>query len=216
MEAVFVAADGLRPQTERAVRFAAAPGVVGNIGVFEIAAEVFLRVELFVERQHGRQQIHVHQNLAFRIVHDRAILGSIGHAFDRGPVLAFGDFLDGEFVFVARDKIDRRAGLEALLGLDRDLGADEPDDRRRIEFADHPGGFDVGLERRRGGMDDDELVRLHVLDDVGEFQSMRRRVDQLGAFDHRSGLGQPSRIPKRFDLALHLIARTGPTVVPVE
>ena len=146
----------------------------------------------------------------------RAVLVAIGHALDRRPVAALGDFLDGEFVFVAGDEIDRHAGLQTFLRLDRDLGADEPDDRRGIDFLYHPGGLAVGLERRRRGVNDDQFMGLQIVDDVREFQLVRRGVDQLGALDHRRGLGQPGRIPEGFDLALHLIARAGPAVVAVE
>ena len=62
---------------------------------------------------------------------------AIGQALDGGPVRAFGQFLDGEVIFVAGDEIELGAGLHAFIRLDRDLGADEADLGGGIDGADH-------------------------------------------------------------------------------
>ena len=47
--------------------------------------------------------------------------------------------------------------------------------------ADHARRLAVGLEAGRRGMDDDQLMRLHVVLDVLEGEIVRRRVDQLAS-----------------------------------
>ena len=46
--------------------------------------------------------------------------------------------------------------------------------------------------------------------------AVRRRVDELAAFDERGGLREPGRIPERPDLAARLIARAGAAVEAFE
>ena len=79
-----------------------------------------------------------------------------------------------------------------------------------------PRGLAVRLEAGRGGVDDDQLMRLHVLLDVLEGQIVRRRVDQARARHHRGGLGQPGGKPEALHLPLHLVARAGAAVIAVE
>ena len=57
---------------------------------------------------------------------------------------------------------------------------------------------------------------LHLRNDVLERQTVRRRIDQLRAFDQRRRLCEPGRIPERAHLALHLIAGAGAAVEAVE
>ena len=62
-------------------------------------------------------------------------------------------------------------------------------------------------------MDDDEVVTLHLWEDVVELQPMRRGIDQLRVCAQGGGLGQPGRIPEGAHLARILVARAG---APVE
>ena len=157
--AIIVAADRLRPKAERAARFAAAPRVKREVGVLEIAAEIAVDVEVaLVDRRHERQEVHIGQDLAILVVNDRAFGVAVGNALDLRPVQAFGDVLDREVEFVAGDEIERVRRFEALFRLDRDFGADEADLAGRIDRLDHLGRFDVGFERRRRSMHDDEFV----------------------------------------------------------
>src|SRR5271157_4130395 len=81
---VAVAADRLRPETERAARFAASPGVKGQIGVLQIADEVLSDVEVsFVDRRHEGQPVHVLEKGTRRIMNDQASPVSIRQAADR-------------------------------------------------------------------------------------------------------------------------------------
>ncbi len=103
-------ADGLRPQAEGAVRFAAAAGVQRHVGVQQVADEVILDPQVaLVDLGDERQLVHVLQHRAVLVVLDHAVGVAEGDAVDSGPVAALGDFLDGEVEFVAGHEVDRRA-----------------------------------------------------------------------------------------------------------
>ena len=124
--------------------------------------------------------------------------------------------LDGEVELLACHEIERRTGLQALLGLDHHLGADEADLEIRLQVAQHADRADVGVERRRRGMHDDEVVVLHLRRDIVPLQAMGRGIDELGVLDQCGRLRQPGRIPEGLHLTLHLVAGTGAAVVAVE
>ena len=63
-------------------------------------------------------------------------------------------------------------------------------------------------------MDDDELVTLHLWEDVVELQPMRRGIDQLRVCAEGGWLGQPGRIPKGAHLARILVAVLAPPSKP--
>jgi hypothetical protein len=63
---------------------------------------------------------------------------------------------------------------------------------------------------------DDEVLAANIGLNVLERKVVRRRVDQLGAFDEGCRLRKPSRLPKRAHLALHLVARAGTSIITVE
>ena len=215
--AVAVAADGLRPQAERAARFAAAAGVERNVRVLEIAAEIILDHEVaLVDRRDERQVVHVVQDFALVVVHDAAVGVAVGQARDAGEVAALGDLLDGEIELVARDEIDILAGQQAAVRIDRDLGADQADLELRIGRLERAHRPQVGLERRRRGVQHHQIALGCFRQDVVEAEPVRRRVDQLGALDQGGRLRQPGRIPERADLAAHLIARAGAAIEAVE
>ena len=134
----------------------------------QVAAEILLHVQLFVIGQHRGKFVHVHQDFALGIRDDLAGGIAIGQALDGRPVRAFRDFLDGEVIFIARHEIEFGAGGHAFHRLDRDLGADEADLGGGIEGADKARALAVGLEAGRGGVDDDQLMGLHIVFDVLE------------------------------------------------
>ena len=137
-------------------------------------------------------------------------------AGDAAEVASLGDFLDREIEFFARDEVDGRRSLEALLGLDRDLGPDHADLQARLDRLERLGCSDVDGERRGRGVQHHEIAVHGLGRDVVEFEAVGRRVDELGAFNERGGLGEPGRVPERLDLATHLIARAGAPVEAVE
>ena len=185
--------------------------------MLQIAAEIVLDREVaLVDRRHPGKRVHVVENLAVLVMNDGAFGVAVRKALDVAPGHAVGDFLDGEIEFIAGDEIDRASRDEALFGLDRDLGADEADFDVRIDRLDHLRRLHVRFERRRRGVHHDEVAVLQLRHDVLEAQAVRRRIDQLRAFDERGRLRQPGRIPERAHLALHLIAGAGAAVVAVE
>ena len=205
--AVGVAADGLRPQAEGAARFAAAAGVERDVRVQQITAEIILDGEIaLVDRRDERQFVHVVQDRPLLVVDDAARGVAVGQPLDAGEVAAFGHLLDGEIELVAADEVELFAGLQAAGRIDRDLGADHADLELRIEILERANRLDVGGKRRRRGVQHDEIALSRLRRDVGEAEPVRRRVDQLRAFDQRGRLRQPGRIPERLDLAAHLVA----------
>ena len=71
--AVTVAAHGLRPQAEGAVRFAAAAGVHRHVGVFQVADEIIFDLEVtLIDLGDEGQLIHVFECGALGVVHDHA------------------------------------------------------------------------------------------------------------------------------------------------
>ena len=105
-------------------------------------------------------------------------------------------------------KSTSRRGAEATEGVDRDLRADEAGLEARIGGLQRLDCFDVGRERRRRSVQDREIEVLRARATTsGEFDPVRRSVDQLAALNQRRRLREPVRIPERRDLALRLVAR---------
>jgi len=137
--AVTMAPVGLRPKAEGAPRFAAAPGVKRHIGMLEIAAEISLNIQVtLVDRRDEGQVVHVFEDRTVRRVLDLAVGVPAGEAKYGLPVPAVGDFLDGEIKFIARGEIHDRRGFQGFFGVDRRLGADQPDFQRRIGVLESP------------------------------------------------------------------------------
>ena len=162
-----MAADRLRPQAEGAAALAPAAGVEADIGVTEVTAEIILdlQVALIDRRDHG-QHVHVLDDRAILVADERSIWRAPGDAIDLLKRLALRDLQDREVIFLARDEIDVAAGGEALVRLDRDLRADEPDDRLRVARLDQRGGADVLPEARGRGVEDDQLLAVDLVRDV--------------------------------------------------
>ena len=135
---------------------------------------------------------------------------------DRIEGAALRHFLDREIELLAGDEVDGRRGLEAVFGLDRDLGADKADLQLRVGILQRLGDPDVGGEGRRRGVQHRQFVVAGERQNVVELEPRRRRVDQLAVGEEGRRLGEPSRVPERADLALGLIARTGAAVEAVE
>ncbi len=214
--AITMPSHRLRPQAESAARFAAPSRVERDVGMQQIAAVIVLDGEIaLVDRRHPGKSIHVLENFAVFVVNDDALAVAVGKPFDVAPGPAVGDFLDGEVEFVAGDEVHCRCGDEALLGLDCDLGSDEPDSDIRIDRLDHLGRLQVRFEGRGGGVHHHELTAAQLGGDVLEFQAVRRCIDQLRALHQSRRLREPGRVPEGAYLALHLVARAGPPVEAV-
>ena len=145
--AVAVAADRLRPETERAARFATAPGVDGDVGVLQVADKVVLDPQVpLVDVGYERQRVHVLDNGAVTVVDDHARTVAERDAVDRRQVTAVGDLLDREIELVAGHVVDAVALLQALSRLHGYLGADEADLQRRLVVLEGLGDFHIGGE----------------------------------------------------------------------
>jgi hypothetical protein len=103
--------------------------------MLEIAAEISLNVQVtLVDWRDERQVIHVFEDRPVRRVLDLAVGVPVGEGENRLPIPPVGDFLDGEIKFIARGEIDDRRGFQRCFGVDRSLGADQPDFQRRIRL----------------------------------------------------------------------------------
>jgi hypothetical protein len=103
--------------------------------MLEIAAEISLNVQVtLVDWRDERQVIHVFEDRPVRRVLDLAVGVPVGEGENRLPIPPVGDFLDGEIKFIARGEIDDRRGFQRSFGVDRSLGADQPDFQRQIRL----------------------------------------------------------------------------------
>ena len=214
--AVFVAADGLRPQAEGAARFAAAPGIEGDVRVLEIADEIILDLQVaLVDRRDEGQPVHVFQHGPLFVHLDRAVFVAIDQAGDGFPVAAFRDVADGEVVVLAGDEIDGFRFFQRGARIDRDIGADQADLDAGLGRLQPGRGLRVGGEGRRRGMQHREIVMRGLGDRLVGADAVRGGVDQLGIRHHGGELGEPGRIPVGLDLAPRLVARAGAAIESV-
>ena len=74
-DAVFVSADGLRPEAEGALGRAAAAGIHRNVGMQQVADEIFFDLQIaFIDIRHPRQRVHVRNHFALGVVFDFPVL----------------------------------------------------------------------------------------------------------------------------------------------
>ena len=188
----------LRPQAERASRRAAAPGVHRNVRILAVRTVVLQVVEVFfVNLGHERQLVEffVGERGPVGIVMLRAIL-LIADSADRAPVAALRHFEHRVVEFLARRDIDRRRQFQRLLRPRRRMSADHRDDRIRIRRLDCFRGARVHPERRRRGVNHDQVVILRLVDRHLDRVIVRRRVEQPRARNHPGRIRQPRRDTK--------------------
>src|SRR3981189_2283445 len=101
----------------------------------------------------------------------------------------------------ARHKIDVRAGIQRLIGLDVSGWPDESNLHAWVDFLDFPDELDVTLQTDRGCEESQKLVIFADLDCLLPIDFVRRRVQQPATGDHSRGVCQPNRVPVRFNLA---------------
>ena len=168
--AIALAADGLRPQTERALRAAAPAGVERDVRVKQVADEVVLDREIApIHVDDVRQRIHVLEDRAIGRVPDAAVLAE-AESEDVAQRPALGHFLDREVELVARDEVDGRRRGERFDGVNGHVGPDEPDPQIRIPGLHGLGHLHVGGKGRRARVQDRELVRVREGHDVVQRQ----------------------------------------------
>ena len=76
------------------------------------------------------------------------------------------------------------------------IGADKTDFEAGIRCFQCLDGLDVGGKRRRRCVQHHKVVVTRLRGDLGELDPMRRRIDQLAAFDQSGRLSEPGRIPE--------------------
>ena len=212
-----MAADGLGPEAEGALRRAAAPGVETQVRVQQIADEILLNLQIpLVRIDHPRQNVHVGDHFALAVVDDLPVGTAIRKAVDLRERPAFGDFFACEIKFLAPNPVNGRRGLERFSGQHRGVRADKPDGRGRVLLFDRLGHFAIVPQRRGGSVDDDVLEPARDFQTLLDSDVVGRAIEQL-AIRHQGGrLGQPGRVPIGGDLAPGLIARAGAAVKPIE
>ena len=94
------------------------------------------------------------------------------------------------------------ACLEAACGSTATLAPTRPTLRSGLRVLQRLDGLDVGRERRRRGVQHDEVVVVGLAHDVGRATGRCGGASiSLRALDQRGGLGEPGRIPEGLDLA---------------
>ena len=215
--AIFMAADGLGPQAEGAMRFTAAARIDRDIRVHQIADEIILDPEIAViDVGDERKLVHVLEHGPLAVMDDLAGGIAIAQAVDRLPGLTLGDLFDGEIELVARDKVEHRRGGEALLRLDSHFGADEADLEFRVTRLHRLRDLHVVREGRRRGVHHHQFIILGERQNLLHRRAGRRRIDQPAAGHQRRGLRQPGRIPEGADFAARLVARAGAAIEALE
>src|SRR5262245_30056881 len=96
------------------------------------------------------------------------------------------------------------------------MRADEAKQKFRVCVLQSLGNLHVIAKRRRAGVQHGQLVVGGHWQDIVERQSPRGRIDQTAAGHQRRGLGEPSRIPKRTNLALRLVTRSRASIEAFE
>ena len=74
------------------------------------------------------------------------------------------------------------------------------------------GDADVAGESGSAGEEHEQFVVLAGADRFFRRDVVRRGVEQARAFEHARGIGEPDRIPVRFDLTRRGPARTGASI----
>ena len=174
---IFVAGDCLRPETERAPRFATPARIERHVGVQHIAVVIIERDEVaLIDLGDPGQTVHVLDQRPFSGKIRFAILDD-GDADDAFQRRALGDLLDGEVEFAVAHEIDRRRRQYRRLVIDRHMGSAEPDQQVRIRRLVGFRHLDVVDERRCAGIDDEKFVLTRRPQQVIQVEPARRRVD---------------------------------------
>ena len=127
-----------------------------------------------------------------------------------------GNILAGVVELLATHEIHRRGGLQRAVGIDHGLGADQADQDAGIRFFQQLGEARISRERRRAGVDDDEVVTACDLEALCDGQLVGRRIENTRTRHQGRRLREPRGIPEGFDLTLGLVARAGTSVETIE
>ncbi len=176
---VAMAADGLRPQAERALRAAAAARVEAHIGMLQVADEVVLDLQIaLVDGRHERQLVHVLDHRARQVVHDAAVGVAIGEALDVLRAAARRR-LPCRCSRIPRGRRNRspswlsasRRGSTIVLAPTRPIRIDG------LRFLQQLGEARIGRKRRRAGVHDDEVVAARDREALLDRQLVGGRIE---------------------------------------
>ena len=208
----------LRPQTEGAKGGAAARRVKRHERMKKKRHVVaFDRQIPFVDFGRKRQRIELFgaEQRPRGIVHDRAV-APIADTRNLGRLPAGCEFDHGMIELAADDEVDVAAGVQALVRPYLNVGADESDREIVLRLLHFLRQTQVALESGRRRKEDDKVVVARNLDRLRRTHFVRRGIQQPAAFEHARRIGEPHRIPVRFDFACGRPTRARPAVVAFE
>ena len=208
-----MSAERLGPEAERALRRASARRVQRHKRVEQERHVVAADIQVApVNVGHVRQGVEILDGRPVGIMHDASILAirNAENVFDR---LALRVFHDGVVEFLAAGYVNHFGFHQRLLGQHADVRSDEGDLDVRIAVFDGLGDADIAGKSRRAGEQHEQFVVLAGADRFFRRDVVRRGVQQARALQHSGRIGEPDRIPVRFNLTRSGPARTG---APIE
>ena len=208
-----MSAERLGPEAEGALGGASARGVKRYEGVQQERDVVAADIQVApVDVGYVRQSVQILDGRTVGIMNDPTVfaVGNAENIFDR---LALRVFDDGVVEFLAAGYVDDFRFHQRLLRQHADVGSDEGNLDVRIAVFDRLSDADVAREARRAGEKNEQFVILTGADGLFRGNVVRRGVEQSGALQHARRIGEPDRIPVRFNFT-----RSGPAraCAPIE
>ena len=208
-----VAAQRLWPQAERALRRTAARRVQRNVRMQQerhvVARYVHIaRIDLCCPR-HRVQIFHLR---TVRVVLNYAVRILIADAKDLVQRFAICKFHDGKVKLAAANKVEHFALIQRAVGVRRHWRPDKGNLDCGIRFLDRACQRMIARPAHRRGKQHEKLKALRDLNGLLRAHMVGRCIEQLGAFEHPSRIGEPHRIPVGLDLTGRGPARAGTTV----
>jgi len=194
------------------LRRTAARSVERDIWIQQKGDVVARDVEIaLVDLGHMRQGIKVLDLRPVGIVHDLTVF-QIGDTENFLQRLALGVLDHGVVELFAGHEINDRTIAQGLFGQHTDVRPHEADFDVRIGVLDGAGQPDVAGEARGARKQHQEFVFLGNLDGLLAADMVRGGVEQARPFQHARRVGEPYRVPIRFDFARGGPARSCPSI----
>jgi len=211
-----MSAGRLRPQAERALRWAAARRVERDERMQQEGHVVLRHVQVaLVDVGHPRQRVQVFNLRPVGIVDDLAVF-AIADGENLIQRLAVGILDNGVVELAAADEVDRLALVQRLVGIGRDRRSDETNLDVWVGVLDLLGPPLVAAPRNRAREENEEFVVLQDLDHLRPRDVVRVGIEQARPFEHARRVSQPNRVPVGLDFAGSGPARAGATIKVLE